>query len=193
MKNDGAALTPDSPETKMAIDLTNLFCRSYINVFHLFRGKGKFEISPNFQLLDSVQTRHRISTLLDFTGSINGIVIINYTEDAAVNVVSAFLQGMGMGEDDCPKGLGEELINVLGEIMNQVLGAFRRNLSKEYGLSTTSGTPVTMIPSVMLNVTPVETTQRSFVYVRAQISTPSSVSFYVEFCVQKGVIIKRNK
>ena len=177
-----------SPETANAIRMAKMFAESYTEVFQVMGGSGKFTIAPSFYVIDTAQTRHRVSSLLDFTGGINGFVIINYPEAAAIDVVSTFMRGMGMSAEDCPKSIGEEVINTLGEIINQVLGKFRKNIKGHYGLAAESGTPITMLVNTMLRLSPVDSTQN--LYVRGQISTPSLKAFYIEFCIQQGLIAK---
>ena len=177
-----------SPEITNAIRMAKMFAESYTEVFLMMGGSGKFTIAPSFYVVDTAQTRHRVSSLLDFTGGINGFVIINYPEAAAIDVVSVFMQGMGMSADDCPKSIGEEVVSTLGEIINQVLGKFRKNIKGHYGMYAESGTPITMLVNTMLKLSPVDSSHN--LYVRGQISTPSSKAFYIEFCVQQGLIAK---
>ena len=176
------------PETANVIKIAKMFALSYAEVFQIMGGVGKFNIAPSFYVIHGAQTRHRISSLLDFTGGINGFVIINYPEEAAVDVVSTFMQRMGLPPEDCPKTVSEEVVSTLGEIINQVLGKFRKNIQIRYGLSAESGTPITMMVNTMLRLTPVGIDENF--YVRGQISTPSSKAFYIEFCVQRGIIAK---
>ena len=177
-----------APESANAIKMTKMFAESYTEIFNTFGARGKFSIAPSFYVINTAQTRHRVSSLLDFTGGINGFVIINYPEAAAVDVVSTFMQGMGMPAEDCPKSVGEEVINTLGEVINQVLGKFRKNIQRQFGLAAESGTPITMLVNTMLRLSPVDSTQNLFV--RGQISTPSLKPFYIEFCIQQGLIAK---
>lgn len=176
------------PETANAIKMAKMFAESYTEIFEIMGGGGKFEIAPSFYVIPGAQTRHRVSSLLDFTGGINGFVIINYPEEAAVDVVSTFMQRMGMPPEDCPKSVSEEVVNTLGEIINQVLGKFRKNIQDRYGLSAESGTPITMMVNTMLRLTPVGIDENF--YVRGQITTPNSKAFFIEFCVQQGLIAK---
>ena len=177
-----------APETANAVKMTKMFAESYTEVFSTFGASGKFSIAPSFYVINTAQTRHRVSSLLDFTGGINGFVIINYPAAAAIDVVSTFMQGMGMPANDCPKTVGEEVINTLGEVLNQVLGKFRKNIQGHFGLVAESGTPITMLVNTMLRLSPVDSTQN--LYVRGQLSTPSLKAFYIEFCIQKGLIAK---
>ncbi|MDH5542197.1 MAG: DUF3334 family protein [Nitrospinota bacterium] len=177
-----------SPEAANAIKMTKLFSESYIEAFNKLGGKGKFTVSPSYYLINSAQTRHRVASLLDFTGGINGLVIINYPEEAAIDVVSEFMKGMGMGPEDTPKVIAEEVTNTLGEICNQVVGSFRKNLERKYGFQATSGTPMTMLVNTQLNLSPVDA--RGFFFVRSQILTPSMKAFFIEFCIQEGVFVK---
>lgn len=179
-----------SQEAANAINITNIFCRAYIEVLTKLNRQHQFVISPTFQVIQSIETRHRVSSIIDFTGGINGILIINYSSEAAMDVVGNFLQGMGMAPEDCPKGLGEEMLNILGEITNQVVGNFRKNLFKEFGLHTTSGTPVTMIPNLMLSVMPAASQHSDATSIRAQITTPAGHPFFIELCVQKGLFVR---
>jgi len=176
------------PETANAIKMAKMFAESYTEVFQIMGGSGKFHIAPSFYVIHGAQTRHRVSSLLDFTGGINGFVIINYPDEAAVDVVSTFMQRMGLPPEDCPKSVSEEVVNTLGEIINQVLGKFRKNIQDRYGLTAESGTPITMMVNTMLRLSPIGIDENY--YVRGQISTPNSKAFYIEFCVQQGLVAK---
>ena len=176
------------PESANVIKIAKMFAESYAEVFRIMGGGGKFSIAPSYYMIRGAQTRHRVSSLLDFTGGINGFVIINYPEDAAVDVVSIFMQRMGLPPEDCPKTVSEDAISTLGEIINQVVGRFRKNIQVRYGLSAESGTPITMMVNTMLRLTPVGIDENY--YVRGQITTPNSKAFFIEFCVQQGLIAK---
>ncbi len=180
-----------SPEAINAIRIARLFADSYVEVFKKMGSKlgEKFSVAPTFTIVKAAETRHKVTSLLDFTGAINGFVILNYSSDAALDVVSVFLQGMGMSKEDCPKFVGEDAANTLGEITNQVLGGFRRNLEKTYGMKSSSGTPITMIMNTMFNLAPVDHGIKH-VYVRVQINTPSANAVYVEFCMQEGIFVR---
>jgi len=182
-----AAHRSASPEAANAIKMTKLFSESYVEIFNKM-GAGGFTVSPSFYLIGSAQTRHRVASLLDFTGGVNGLVIINYPEDAAISVVKEFLMGMGLSDEDTPTAIAEEVTNTLGEICNQVLGNFRKNLEEKYGFQASSGTPMTMLVNTMLSLRPVDS--EGFFYVRSQILTPSMKGFFVEFCIQQGVFVK---
>ncbi len=173
-----------------AIKMTKLFAESYIEAFNkISNGGKKFTLSPSYYVINAAQTRHRVASLLDFTGGINGFAIINYPKESALNVIEAFLTGMGMGVEDCPKAISEEAINTLGEVCNQVLGGFRRNVEEKYGFHATSGTPITMLVNTQLSLTPVEADQ-NYHFVRAQITTPNMHPFFIEFCLEEGTFVK---
>ncbi len=180
-----------SPEAINAIRVARLFTDSYVEVFKKMGSMvgGKFSVAPTFTIVKAAETRHKVTSLLDFTGAINGFVILNYPSEAALDVVSSFLQGMGMSKEDCPKFVGEDAANTLGEITNQVLGGFRRNLEKTYGMKSMSGTPITMIMNTMFNLAPVDRGMK-YVYVRAQINTPNANAVYIEFCMQEGIFVR---
>jgi len=179
-----------SPATATSIKMAKLFAESYIEAFDKLGGPAAgFTVSPTFYVINSAQTRHRVSSLLDFTGGINGFAIINYPAESALEAVGAFLQGMGMGSDDCPKNISEEAVNTVGEICNQVLGGFRRNLEARYNLLATSGTPISMLVNTQLSMSPVDA-DTNFHFIRTQITTPKKQPIYVEFCIEEGVFIK---
>ncbi|MFQ5561913.1 MAG: DUF3334 family protein [Nitrospinota bacterium] len=174
------------PKQKTAMTIAKLFAESYVDIFT--KMKLNFSVSPSMHFIEVSQTSQRVSSILDFTGSINGFMIVNYPEDAALDTVKQYQMTMGLSEEDCPTSIGTEVQDTLGELLNQASGAFRRNLEVKYDIKTKSFTPITMIVNNMLVVRPAETGTK-YSFIRAQLNTPAGHSFFIEFCIQDIIFV----
>jgi hypothetical protein len=69
-------------------------------------------------------------------------VVINFTADAAMEVYSNYLINMGISENELATVYtSDEVGNVMGELMNQILGDFTKKVSRELQSSITQSQP----------------------------------------------------
>ncbi len=120
-----------------------------------------------------------IGSFVSFKRDYNGILIMNFSGDAAVEIVSAYLKTMGMPEEDIPKNhTSDDVRNNIGEVVNQIIGKCRHLIQERYDLSAKSN-----IPAVVPITTPIGLTLESAhtegqECVRISMSTPSKTVLY---------------
>jgi CheY-specific phosphatase CheX len=94
------------------------------------------------QRISKTCLRPDIGCFVLFDGAFSGLVVINFTAEAAMEVYSNYLLNMGMSEDELAKVYtSDEVGNVMGELMNQILGDFTKKVSQELQSSITQSQP----------------------------------------------------
>ncbi len=86
--------------------------------------------------------RPDIGCFVLFDGAFSGLVVINFTAEAAMEVYANYLLNMGISEAELAKSyMSDEVGNVMGELMNQILGDFTKKVSQELQSSITQSQP----------------------------------------------------
>ena len=94
------------------------------------------------QRISKTCLRPDIGCFVLFDGAFSGLVVINFTAEAAMEVYSNYLLNMGISEDELAKVYtSDEVGNVMGELMNQILGDFTKKVSQELQSSITQSQP----------------------------------------------------
>ncbi len=67
-----------------------------------------------------------------FDGGFSGLVVINFTAKAALEIYTNYMRNMGMPEEELAiSHTSDEVADVLGELMNQLVGDFTNKIRKE--------------------------------------------------------------
>jgi len=67
-----------------------------------------------------------------FDGGFSGLVIANFSAAAAMEIYEGYMLSMGMGREDLARSFtSDEVSNVMGELMNQVVGDFTSAVRRE--------------------------------------------------------------
>ncbi|WP_120966922.1 DUF3334 family protein [Comamonas sp. lk] len=75
-------------------------------------------------------------------GGFSGLIIINFSAEAAMELYRSYLLTMGMGESDLAGSYtSDDVSNVMGELMNQVVGDFTSKVQRELQTYITQSQP----------------------------------------------------
>ncbi|NOK07319.1 DUF3334 family protein, partial [Myxococcus xanthus] len=99
--------------------------------------------------------RPDIGCFVLFDGGFSGLVIINLSKEAAMEIYQSYLLSMGMSQDDLASSYtSDEVANVMGELMNQVVGDFTGKVRRELQTHITQNQPKMLVlnKQVMLSV-----------------------------------------
>lgn len=125
-----------------------------------------------------------------FDGGFSGLVVINFTSQAALEVYSNYMRHMGMPEEELAiHHNADEVGDVLGELMNQLVGDFTNKVKKELQTNITQNQPkmLSINKQVVLSVdTNLERPQAR----RVTFSTENNNIFYLEFAMDKTEFIQ---
>ncbi|WP_319554013.1 DUF3334 family protein [uncultured Vibrio sp.] len=143
-----------------------------------------------------VQKIHKTSLKPDFgcfvlfDGGFTGLVVINFTAKAALEVYTNYMRNMGMPEEELAiSHTSDEVADVLGELMNQLVGDFTNKIRKELQTNITQNQPkmLSLNKQVILQVdTNLDRPQAR----RVTFSTANNNIFYLELAMDKTEFIQ---
>lgn len=125
-----------------------------------------------------------------FDGGFSGLVVINFTAKAALEVYTNYMRNMGMPEEELAvTHTSDEVADVLGELMNQLVGAFTNQVRKDLQTHITQNQPkmLSLNKQVILSVdTNLDRPQAR----RVTFSTEKGNIFYLELAMDKTEFIQ---
>ena len=111
--------------------------------------------SPMVQRISKTCLRPDIGCFVLFDGAFSGLVVINFTAAAALEVYQNYLVNMGIPKEELATlHTSDEVGNVMGELMNQILGDFTSKVSQELHTSINQSQPkmLTLNKQVLISV-----------------------------------------
>lgn len=125
-----------------------------------------------------------------FDGGFSGLVIINFSGAAAMEIYESYMLSMGMAKSDLATSFtADEVGNVMGELMNQVVGDFTGKVRRELQTHITQNQPKMLVlnkqvmMSVDANLDKPEARRVTFY-------TGSNQIFYLELAIDRTEFIK---
>ena len=85
----------------------------------------EINFSPMVQRITKTFLKPDIGCFVLFDGAFSGLVVVNFTADAAMEVYANYLLNMGIPQEELASNYtSDEVANVMGELLNQILGDF---------------------------------------------------------------------
>ncbi len=126
-------------------DLLTTLCNSVTKVLNAAT-HGDITYSGMVQRIQKTSLKPDIGCFVLFDGGFNGLVILNFTAPAAMELYQSYLLSMGMAKDDLATSYtSDEVANVMGELMNQVLGDFTSKVRRELQTHITQNQPKMLV------------------------------------------------
>jgi len=146
--------------------------------------------SPMVQKITRTCLRPDIGCFVLFDGGFSGLVIINFSAQSAMEIYRAYMMYMGMPESElATQHTTDEVGNMLGELMNQIVGDFTGNVGHELLVSINQNQPkmLTINKEVMVSIdTNLDRAQAR----RVAFTTAQRNVFYMELAIDKTEFIK---
>ncbi len=125
-----------------------------------------------------------------FDGGFSGLVVINFTSKAALELYTSYMRNMGMPEDELAiLHTSDEVADVLGELMNQLVGDFTNKIRKELQTNITQNQPKMLSLNKQVNLS-VDTNLDRPQARRVTFSTEKNNIFYLELAMDKTEFIQ---
>lgn len=125
-----------------------------------------------------------------FDGGFSGLVVINFTAQAALEVYTNYMRNMGMPEEELAiLHTSDEVGDVLGELMNQLVGDFTSKIRKELKTNITQNQPkmLAINKQVLISIdTNLDRPQAR----RVTFTTENNNIFYLELAMDKTEFIQ---
>jgi CheY-specific phosphatase CheX len=104
--------------------------------------QGQVHYSGMVQRISRTCLKPDIGCFVLFDGGFSGLVILNFSGQAAMEIYESYLLSMGMAREDLARSYtSDEVSNVMGELMNQVLGDFTSKVHRELRTTITQSQP----------------------------------------------------
>jgi CheY-specific phosphatase CheX len=126
-------------------DLLMSLCNSVTKVLNAAT-HGDITYSGMVQRIQKTCLKPDIGCFVLFDGGFSGLVILNFTAPAAMELYQSYLLSMGMAKEDLASSYtSDEVANVMGELMNQVLGDFTSKIRRELQTHITQNQPKMLV------------------------------------------------
>ena len=170
-------------------DILVMLCSSVRKVLSAAT-KTQISYSPMVQRITRTCLRPDIGCFVLFDGGFSGLVIINFSAQSAMELYRAYMIHMGMPESElATQHTTDEVGNMLGELMNQIVGDFTGNVGHELLVSINQNQPkmLTINKEVMVSIdTNLDRAQSR----RVSFTTANRNVFYLELAMDKTEFIK---
>jgi CheY-specific phosphatase CheX len=184
------ASTPITTTTAFGTeDVLVSLCNSVTHVLGVATN-SQIHYSAMVQRISKTCLRPDIGCFVLFDGGFSGLLIMNFTAQAAMELYQSYLLNMGMSREDLATSYtSDEVANVMGELMNQVAGDFTSKVRRELQTHITQNQPKMLVlnKQVMLNV---DANLDQPEARRVTFYTSNNNIFYLELAVDRTEFVK---
>ena len=135
-------------------DILISLCDSVTKVLTLAT-HSEIRYSGMVQRISKTCLKPDIGCFVLFDGGFSGLVILNFSAQAAMELYERYMLSMGMDKDGLANSFtSDEVGNVMGELMNQIVGDFTGKVGRELQTHITQNQPkmLAINKQVMLSV-----------------------------------------
>ncbi|WP_317204592.1 DUF3334 family protein [Janthinobacterium sp.] len=170
-------------------DLLITLCNSVTRVLNIAM-HSKVHYSGMVQRITKVGLKPDIGCFVLFDGGFTGLVVLNFAADTAMEVYEKYMLNMGMPKSELAKShTSDEVGNIMGELMNQIVGDFTGKVRRELQTNITQNQPKMLVlnKQVMLSVdAPLDRPEMR----RVTFYTEKNNIFYLELAIDRTEFIK---
>ena len=151
--------------------------------------QSRVAFAPTIQKIPTTQMRPDVGCFVQFSGDFSGLVIMNFTGAAAVEIYQSYMAAIGMPLEGLPDShTSDEVADSIGELVNQIVGKLRRELESLFGIIVYHNQPkvVTIAKTLLISIaTEIARPQCR----RMSFKTEKSNSFHVEIGLEQTEFI----
>ncbi|WP_256080231.1 DUF3334 family protein [Massilia sp. YIM B04103] len=170
-------------------DLLASLCTSVTRVLNVAT-QSKINYSAMVQRITKIGLKPDIGCFVLFDGGFTGLVVLNFAADTAMEIYERYMLHMGMPKSELAGSYtSDEVANIMGELMNQIVGDFTGKVRRELQTNITQNQPKMLVltKQVMLNVdTPLDRPEMR----RVSFFTEKNNIFYLELAIDRTEFIK---
>ncbi|MBV1776154.1 DUF3334 family protein [Burkholderiaceae bacterium DAT-1] len=170
-------------------DLLISLCNSIVRVLNIAT-QSKMHYSAMVQRITKIGLKPDLGCFVLFDGGFSGLVVLNFSSSAAMELYERYMLTMGMPADELVAShTSDEVANILGELMNQIVGDFTSKIRRELQTNITQSQPKMLVlnKEVTLSVdTPLDRPEMR----RVSFYTERNNVFYLELAIDRTEFIK---
>ena len=181
--------SPTTPVIYGTEDVLISLCNSVTRVLSVAT-QGPVHYSAMVQRITKTCLKPDIGCFVLFDGGFSGLVIINFSAAAAMEIYERYMLSMGMSASELASSFtADEVSNVMGELMNQVVGDFTGRVRRELQTHITQNQPKMLVinQQVMLSV---DANLDQPEARRVSFYTSSNNIFYLELAIDRTQFMK---
>lgn len=134
--------------------IARIFCEATKEVLGASTGK-EVSFANTIQKIPLVHLRPEIGCFVLFSGDYSGIMIMNFSAKAAMEIYRNQMLTMGLPEEDLAiEYTSDDVVDNIGETINQIIGNVRRKIEEIYGLVSSNTQPkaIALTTSIILTI-----------------------------------------
>ena len=181
----------DSPVIYGTEDILRSLCNSVTKVLTIAT-QSQIHYSGMVQRITKTCLKPDIGCFVLFDGGFSGLVVTTSSAAAARELYESYMLSMGMAKDELASShTSDEVSNVMGELMNQIVGDFTGKVARELQTHITQNQPkmLALTKQVMLSV---DTNLDKPEARRVTFFTGRNNIFYLELAIDHTEFIKLN-
>ncbi|MBU0590181.1 MAG: DUF3334 family protein [Gammaproteobacteria bacterium] len=127
-----------------------------------------------------------------FDGGFSGLVVINFSSQAAMELYESYMLSMGMPKNELSTShTSDDVGNIMGELMNQIVGDFTSKVRRELQTNITQNQPKMLVLNKQV-VLSVDTQLDKPEARRVTFYTGKNNIFYLELAIDRTEFIRLN-
>lgn len=170
-------------------DVLISLCNSVTRVLNVAT-QSKIHYSAMVQRITKIGLKPDIGCFVLFDGGFSGLVVLNFGAATAMEIYEKYMLNMGMPKSELVGShTSDEVSNIMGELMNQIVGDFTGKVRRELQTNITQNQPKMLVlnKQVMLSVdTPLDRPEMR----RVTFYTEKNNIFYLELAIDRTEFIK---
>ena len=170
-------------------DVLLSLCNSVTKVLSA-ASQSQVRFSGMVQKISKTCLKPDIGCFVLFDGGFSGLVVINFSAAAAMELYENYMLSMGLSKEDLAiSHTSDEVSNVMGELMNQIVGSFTHKVGRELQTHIPQNQPkmLALNKQVMLSV---DTNLDNPESRRVTFFTARNNIFYLELAMDKTEFIR---
>lgn len=126
-------------------DLLTSLCNSVTRVLNVAT-QCQINYSGMVQRITKTCLKPDIGCFVLFDGGFSGLVVINFSAQTAMELYESYMLNMGMPKSELANShTSDEVSNIMGELMNQIVGDFTGKVRRELQTHITQNQPKMLI------------------------------------------------
>ena len=141
-------------KSKTIDDVAILFCQAVKKTLAKSTKKS-IKFSTTFQSIPKVKLKPEVGCFVQFSGDYNGLVVMNFTGPAAMDLYTSYMTSMGLPESELSRECtSNDVVDTMGEMTNQIMGKAMQMVESKYDLTSFFGQPKSLALNSSITLTP---------------------------------------
>ncbi len=113
------------------------------------------KFSSTFQSIAMVKLKPEVGCFVPFSGDYNGLVVMNFSAGAAMDLYTSYMTSMGLPENELSRECtSNDVVDTMGEMTNQIMGKAMQMVESRYDLTSFFGQPKALALNSSITLTP---------------------------------------